>query len=502
MLMNYEAFVKGKKTMLVAPAGYGKTHTIVECLKYTYGRQLILTHTHAGVASIKEKIDKSNIKPAAYRIETISSFAQKYSNAFYTGKDVPAQGEKGYHAFVVQKAKDIFSSPIVKKVIAASFSGLFVDEYQDCTKDQHNMISVLSDIIPTHILGDPLQGIFDFNGDTVNFETDLDEFNKFPELAIPHRWYQEGNNSELGDILKIYRQQLKSVQPISLISNPKSGLHVVTVNSGDFLDAQSTYRKGLNKLIKNPENNPDYDSLLIIVPEYQETKSNSVRIPKGDIKHRAQIRAHIDFSRSLTLLEAIDDKSFYSIAKKADELIIGIVRAQKKYIKVRRDVLDTIFNKTELDDWFNDIGLKRKKSERDRHRSLNLQNIIDAFINNPSTENLYEIVLEVKNGLKLKYKRDEILSSFLRSLKDAGQSNISVCEAMKKGRNFIRRYGRKVHGKCIGTTLLTKGLEFDTVVILDAHRFDCPKHLYVALTRCCKKLIIFTEQTTLLGREL
>ena len=82
--MNHQAFVKGKKTMLVAPAGHGKTHTIAECLKHTDGRQLILTHTHAGVASIKDKISRSNIKPAKYRITTISSFAQKYSHAFYT----------------------------------------------------------------------------------------------------------------------------------------------------------------------------------------------------------------------------------------------------------------------------------------------------------------------------------------------------------------------------------------------------------------------------------
>ncbi|MFV1977526.1 MAG: hypothetical protein ACC651_17435 [Candidatus Scalindua sp.] len=43
--------------------------------------------------------------------------------------------------------------------------------------------------------------------------------------------------------------------------------------------------------------------------------------------------------------------------------------------------------------------------------------------------------------------------------------------------------GRKIKGKCIGTTLLTKGLEFDTVAILNARKFDCPKNLYVALTR-------------------
>ena len=68
---------------------------------------------------------------------------------------------------------------------------------------------------------------------------------------------------------------------------------------------------------------------------------------------------------------------------------------------------------------------------------------------------------------------------------------------MNNKRNMTRRIGRKISGRCIGTTLLTKGLEFDTVAILNAHKFDCPKHLYVAMTRASKRLIIFTDKPNL-----
>ena len=54
--MNTEDFISKDKSMLIAPAGYGKTHLITECLIHTTGKQLILTYTHAGVASINEKI--------------------------------------------------------------------------------------------------------------------------------------------------------------------------------------------------------------------------------------------------------------------------------------------------------------------------------------------------------------------------------------------------------------------------------------------------------------
>jgi hypothetical protein len=361
------------------------------------------------------------------------------------------------------------------------------------------MITALSDVLPTHILGDPMQGIFDFNGDAVDFETDLNEFNIFPDLSTPQRWYREGNSSGLGDILKEYREQLKLLRPISLTSSAENGFHVVTTRPGDMLDPKSKYRQGLKTLIQNPNNRPEYESLLIIVPEYAEIKNNGDSVPKGNIKHRAQIRTQIDYSKSLKLLEAIDDRTFYSIAKNADGLIEGIARAKNKATRIKKDVLAIIFNKTDIDIWFNDNGLKNKRDKEEKERSINIQIKMDAFFSSPSAANLSGIILEAKTGLKLKYKRDEIIFSFLRALKEAEQCNIPVYEAMKKSRDIIRRSGRKIHGKCIGTTLLTKGLEFDTVVILDAHKFECPKHLYVAMTRCCVKLIIFTERATLLG---
>jgi len=68
---------------------------------------------------------------------------------------------------------------------------------------------------------------------------------------------------------------------------------------------------------------------------------------------------------------------------------------------------------------------------------------------------------------------------------------------MKSHRNVIRKMGRKLYGKCIETTLLTKGLEFDTVIVLAADRFIDPRNLYVALSRCCKRLIVVFKRSIL-----
>ena len=64
---------------------------------------------------------------------------------------------------------------------------------------------------------------------------------------------------------------------------------------------------------------------------------------------------------------------------------------------------------------------------------------------------------------------------------------------MNQYKNKIRMSGRKVLGKCIGTTLLTKGLEFDTVIILWANLIRDKRNFYVAISRACKELYIFSN---------
>jgi hypothetical protein len=514
--MNYQSFVENDKSLLISPAGYGKTHTIVECLKYTEGRQLILTHTHAGVASIKEKIVKACIDPKAYSVETISSFSQRYLNAFYTGNDIPDQNNKGrndtetdYHSFVIDKTGTLLLSPLIRRVIKASYNGLFVDEYQDCTILQHRLIMEISNLIPIRILGDPLQGIFDFIGDVVDFNADLGGFKRFPDLKVPYRWYKSGNNNSLGELIKGYRDPLKSGGSITVKMNGGSGLYVIPVSEGDFENPRSKYRKKISSLILNKNNNPDFESLLIIVPEYLDIKKGYKR---GGIAERATILSKIDYSNKVVLLEAIDDKAFYGIARDVDMIIESIANA-KKPIKKLYDVLSKIFSKTSpakrnnvgLNDWiFNkpkeiksDYHIKSKRAD-DRNLCSSLKQYFDKLIANPSYKGVYVLIQFMINDLNIKRKpRREVLSSLLKSLSGSINNDISVYESMKAHKNVIRRVGRKVKGKCIGTTLLTKGLEFDTVAILDAHRFDCPKNLYVALTRCCKNLVVFTESSKL-----
>lgn len=73
----------------------------------------------------------------------------------------------------------------------------------------------------------------------------------------------------------------------------------------------------------------------------------------------------------------------------------------------------------------------------------------------------------------------------------------TVYDSMSKIRNSKRHIGKSIRGRNIGTTLLTKGLEFETVVILNAQQFNCPKNFYVAITRASKRLVVFSEKLEL-----
>lgn len=244
----------------------------------------------------------------------------------------------------------------------------------------------------------------------------------------------------------------------------------------------------MNKLIQNPEKSPDFNSLLIIVPEYSE---NGRR--KGMIVERAGLKAQIDFTHQLTLLEAIDDKTYYTISKNIDDLILNINRKRKPLKVLNDEVFLKLFNKTEIGKWICNDRLIDKRKES-KALSLALGQKIDKLFESPSAIILWDVLDFMKNRMKLKTKRNDLFFSILKCLNTSMIDELTVYDAMVKHKNIVRRVGRKIYGKCIGTTLLTKGLEFDTVAILNAHRFSSPKHFYVAITRASKRLIVFSEK--------
>src|SRR5690606_12382351 len=72
-------------------------------------------------------------------------------------------------------------------------------------------------VLPCRILGDPLQGIFDFDGQNpVDWARDVEgPLERLGVLDIPHRWIQAGAG-DLGTWLRTVRTRLQQGQPIDL----------------------------------------------------------------------------------------------------------------------------------------------------------------------------------------------------------------------------------------------------------------------------------------------
>ena len=63
---------------IIAPAGHGKTEMIAEIVKYAEGKQLLLTHTNAGVDAIEKRLQKRKVSKEKYTVTTIAAFCIKW----------------------------------------------------------------------------------------------------------------------------------------------------------------------------------------------------------------------------------------------------------------------------------------------------------------------------------------------------------------------------------------------------------------------------------------
>src|SRR6266446_853829 len=156
--------------LVIAPAGCGKTHAIADALRRTRTLKpiLVLTHTNAGVAALRGRLDKAGVKSSSYRLSTIDGWAIRLISTFphRAGHD-PAiiEGHKPNYPKIREAAFNLLKDGHINDIITASYSQLFVDEYQDCSVRQHAIVYYASAVLPTCVVGDAMQAIFGFGDD-------------------------------------------------------------------------------------------------------------------------------------------------------------------------------------------------------------------------------------------------------------------------------------------------------------------------------------------------
>ena len=465
------------KGYVIAPAGYGKTHLIAMAVKAATKRQLILTHTFAGVNSIKTKMTALGVPSSRYKIDTIASWSLRLCLAYPKTSGWKAEHPTGKQwNKLYECCSGLLGKQFVRRVVAATYAGVYVDEYQDCSDLQHTLVCAFAEFLPCRILGDPMQAIFDFGGDDgkpVDWAASVyPTFTCLGQLETPWRWKTAGDPN-LGAWLKKARETLEQGQKIDLSNGlPDCVKRVHT--SHEYLSSKQ------------------YSSLMDLLGH----QDSVIALHGGDqqSKNKTHLLARTTGGR-FSSIEEVEGKELHSFIKKlvaAKTTQLGFLLAVEFAKKCFTGVGDILTAGTKR-------GEVAKQSKGTKYPLV--LHAANAYLNSPTSAHLKAFFLALKANPETSAYRRDLLYRFLNVLKihiDGVGANLT--EAANKYQRDMRHTGRPIsHRKLIGTTLLVKGLEYEHAVILDADILDA-KDLYVAMTRGSRTLTIIGTERLLPAR--
>jgi UvrD-like helicase family protein len=408
-----------------------------------------------------------------FKIDTIASWALRVclaypkSSIWAIAHPAGPQWNTLYNSCALLLSRDF-----VKRIVRVSYAGIFVDEYQDCSSSQHAMICALAAILPCTILGDPLQGIFDFADKTVNWPQDVyPSFICLGELTEPWRWRNAGAH-ELGEWLKVLRQKLELGEQIHLLGQLPTGVTVHFTPSADQqLKKQQTVCRSFS--LENGE------------------KAIAIHKGSGEFKNKGHKLAR-QVSGRFSSIEEIEGVALSAFIRR-----ISISQTAGKCLKATIGFAESCVTKVGPT---LPLGTKRGEQVSITSRTKNTAVALAAntYLATPCSANLRFFLATLREVPGVRTFRRDLMNRMMQVLAiHSANPGLSLEEAASKYQRQFRHSGRPVsYPKLIGTTLLVKGLEFDHAIVLDAASLS-RKELYVALTRGSKSLTIISSSVTL-----
>jgi hypothetical protein len=458
--------VAATRACVVAAAGCGKTQLIANSVKAARGRQLVLTHTNAGVEALRRRLRRLGVSGQHAAVDTIAGWSLKYISAYPRrsgGMRATPQGLADWDGVYPAMTK-LLDAPLIKSVVLASYEGAFVDEYQDCDTPQHELIARLADILPVRILGDPLQAVFRFRGQPPPWNDMVEAaFPRLGELLTPWRWRREGENASLGDWLGEVRTVLQARRVLSL-SDPR---------------------------IRH-----------VVIPSFKKWRGQAqavaFELAKGDGNVVAVLKWGSDFHAlgCLTggLFQCIEPVDAKDAALMLSALESGPARGRAKilveFMKVVAAHVDEPIAKLR--------ALATKKLGFDDVDSATAAACRVLMLVPSSPPAVAADALDALGALPgLRVYRRELLWAAIDSLRDASKAGyVDLLGALRRRRNLTSHVGRRLARCTAGSTLLVKGMEFDHAMVVDTGNFSV-NDLYVALTRGSKSLTILSPRDTI-----
>ena len=461
---------------VVAPAGYGKTHLIAESTSRSVGRQLILTHTHAGVNALRCKMRVLGVSDKLHHIDTIASWALRLSLSYSatSGWEIERPADNEQWNILYDACTHLLDHEFIRRIVRASYDGVYVDEYQDCSIAQHSIVVKLARDLPSRVLGDPLQGIFDFNGQhPVDWARDIEaNFVRLGVLEIPHRWVRAGTD-DLGVWLNDIRQCLEQGQPIELNGDRPDVVRFIHSDA----DPQALFQKQGN-----------------VCRHFNHDRAHTViAIHKGSQEYKAKCHTlSRNLSGRFSSIEEVEGKDLFSFIRKIDRARTDAARL-KAVIAFAKQSMTAVEQSLPA-------GIIRGEHVNIRANTRNPEAAgrANAYLAEPTSAAIAGFLLAVKETAGVKVIRADLFNRALGVLrKHVLHPDLSLAEAAEKYHGEFRYKGRPVgRRRLIGTTLLVKGQEFDHAIVLNAASLS-KKELYVALTRGARSLTIISTNPVL-----
>jgi hypothetical protein len=460
-----------KRGAVTAPAGCGKTQLIANALSRHGSRKpiLVLTHTNAGVAALRGRLDRAVVPPSRYRLATIDGFAMRLISTFpkRSGHD-PALLElvrpgSDYPA-IRESAVTLLDAGHLNDVLPATYDRLFVDEYQDCSLVQHALAVGAAEVLPTCVLGDPMQAIFGFKGNQlVDWDKDVHaHFAPVGELATPWRWINAGEEA-FGRWLLDTRQKLLACETIDLASGPRNVRHVV-------LDGVKDHELRLRACLTKA---PTAEGCVLIIADStkpQEQRRYASQTPGAVTAESVDMRDLVDFARNFNLA-----------APKALDLVVRF--AATVMTNVGPD--DLLARVASLNS-----GKARKAASEAEAAAL-------EFARRPSYPGASALLAANSKDGGVRTHRPPVLRGCHKMFQlCSAPDGPAPYDAAVQVREQSRLIGRPLAKRTVGSTLLLKGLEADVAVILNPEIMD-RQHLYVAMTRGARMLVICSDTAVL-----
>jgi hypothetical protein len=467
-----EIALQPRSGYVVAPAGYGKTHLIADAVSRSTNRQLILTHTYAGVNALRVKLRTLRVSTRLFRLDTIASWTLRLVLAFRNTSGWTSERPSGEEwAALYGAAASLLEHEFIVRMLRASYGGVFVDEYQDCSTVQHELVRQLATSLRVRIVGDPMQGIFDFDGEPVDWARDVaSKFDSFGELDTPHRWIRSGA-PELGDWLHEVRRSLELGQTISLVSGLPRQVKVEFATSPEDLARK---QGSVCRYFRCQTG----DEAVAVFGGGPQAKGQS---------HRLARQAGGAFSS----IEEIEGKTLFATIRRIEAARTSQDRL-KAMLKFAEECMTAV--KENLS-----AATRRAEIAEVRHNTRNpeIATAANVYLADPSSANASRILALIKAAEGVVVARTDLLNRMVAVLrKQAVNPSLSLVDAAEKYQAEFRRSGRLAGRRVIGTTLLVKGLQFDHAIVLNAASLST-KELYVALTRGAKSLRILSTTRTL-----